>query len=82
MLGDFRGLRTKNLEAVWAKNLTREELQLKGLHPSPGEVALSELLAAWVVHDLNNLGQISRVMAHRYREEVGPWRAYLGILKN
>jgi len=33
------------------------------------------------VHDLDHLYQISRVMALQYREEVGPWVAYLRILK-
>ncbi len=43
-------------------------------------MSLRQLLATWAAHDLNHLGQISRVMAKRYTEEVGPWRAYLGIL--
>jgi hypothetical protein len=25
--------------------------------------------------------QLSRVMAHRYGEAVGPWSVYLGVLK-
>jgi len=80
LLDEFRALRTRNLEAVRARNLTPEELRLKGFHPSLGEASLSALLAAWTVHDLNHLAQISRVMAWQYREAVGPWKAYLGIL--
>lgn len=80
LLDEFRILRTNNLRAVRARNLGRKELQLKGFHPSLGEVSLSELLAAWAVHDLNHLAQISRVMAWQYRKAVGPWKAYLGIL--
>jgi hypothetical protein len=30
----------------------------------------------------NHIGQIVRVMAKNYHEEVGPWRAYLGILQS
>ena len=38
-------------------------------------------LATWAIHDLTHLHQISRIMAHQYREAVGPWRAYLGVLQ-
>jgi len=31
------------------------------------------LLATWAVHDLPHLHQISRVMAHQYREAVSLW---------
>jgi hypothetical protein len=37
-------------------------------------------LSSWVVHDLGHLAQISRVLAKRWRDDVGPWREYLPIL--
>ena len=46
-----------------------------------GAVTLSQLLATWAAHDLTHLHQLSRVMAHQYREAVGPWSAYLGVLQ-
>jgi hypothetical protein len=46
-----------------------------------GVVTLSQLIATWTVHDLTHLHQLSRVMAHQYRNAVGPWKAYLGVLK-
>lgn len=52
----------------------------RGTHPEFGSVTLRELLATWTVHDLTHIAQISRVMAERYREDVGPWHQYLGIL--
>ena len=52
----------------------------RGLHPELGEVTLAQLLATWVAHDLTHLGQIGAVLARRYREDVGPWRAYLPAL--
>jgi hypothetical protein len=33
-----------------------------------------------VAHDLGHIAQTARVMAKRYKETVGPWRAYLPIL--
>jgi hypothetical protein len=45
-----------------------------------GRVTLRQLLSTWAVHDLGHLAQISRTMAKRYREQVGPWRAYLPVL--
>ena len=43
--------------------------------------ALGQLLATWAAHDLTHLHQISRVMAHQYRDAVGPWSVYLGVLQ-
>ena len=79
-LDDFAVLRKENLDALRALNLQPRDLARRGTHPEQGSVTLSELLAAWVVHDLTHLHQLSRVMAHQYREAVGSWRAYLGVL--
>jgi hypothetical protein len=46
-----------------------------------GEVTLSQLLATWAAHDLTHLHQISRVMAVQYREAVGPWNKFLGVMQ-
>jgi len=40
------------------------------------------LLAAWVVHDMTHIAQISRVIAKQYEIEVGPWKEYMGVLKS
>lgn len=81
LLDRFAELRHANLEIVRGWRLTAERLDLPGRHPALGEVTLRQLLATWAAHDLDHLGQISRVMAKRYVEEVGPWRAYLSILQ-
>jgi hypothetical protein len=81
LLDEFARLRAENLDELRALNLGREELALRGRHPALGVVTLSELLATWAVHDLTHLHQISRVMAHQYREAVGPWSLYLGVLQ-
>lgn len=80
LLDDFARLRTENLAALRALNLRREDLTRRGRHPALGVVTLSELLAAWTAHDLTHLHQLSRVMAHHYRDATGPWSAYLGVL--
>jgi uncharacterized damage-inducible protein DinB len=82
LLEEFALLRQKSIEFLTSKQLTENELVSKGIHPAFGEVTLSQLLSTWVVHDLNHLAQIARVMAFQYKSEVGPWNAYLGILKN
>lgn len=81
LLDRFGELRRDNLDIVRRWNLSEAQLELPGLHPALGRVTLRQLLATWAAHDLNHLGQISRVMAKRYVEEVGPWRAYLAILE-
>ena len=81
LLEEFKMLREKNIERLRAKNLTRDDFAKTGTHPAFGEVTLGQLLSTWVVHDLNHIAQISRVMAKQYQTEVGPWLQYLGILK-
>jgi hypothetical protein len=81
LLDEFAQARSENLGKVRAMNLEAKDLERRGLHPSLGVVTLSQLLATWVTHDLNHLHQISRIMAHQYRETVGPWSRYLGVLK-
>ena len=81
LLDEFVLVRAENLSELRQLNLRQEDLNRRGKHPSLGVVTLSHLLATWAAHDLTHLHQLSRVMAHQYREAVGPWRAYLGVLK-
>jgi len=74
-------LRIKNIETLRSLNITDKDLEAKGIHPFFGEVSLFQLLSTWVVHDLNHIAQISRVMAKQYKEDVGPWTEYLKILR-
>ncbi len=78
---EFKKLRKENVQELKSMNISAEELVLKGIHPELGEVTLEQLLSTWVVHDLGHIAQISRVMAKQYKENVGPWSEYLGILK-
>ena len=82
LLKTFRELRQQNLATLRTFALQEADLERLGKHPELGLVNLRQLLATWVVHDLNHLGQIAQVMARQYREEVGPWRAYLPILES
>ena len=81
LLDDFARLRGENLTALQALNLQPEDLAKRGLHPALGSVTLGQLLATWAAHDLTHLHQLSRVLAYQYRDEVGPWKAYLGVLQ-
>jgi hypothetical protein len=80
LLEEFAGLRSQNLNELNNMKLVHGDLEKQGLHPSLGMVTLSQLLATWAAHDLTHLHQISRIMAHQYREAVGPWSAYLGVM--
>jgi hypothetical protein len=81
LLDEFAVLRAESLETLQALNLHQKHLELRGQHPALGGVTLSELLATWAVHDLTHLHQIARVMAEQYRDAVGPWSQYLGVLQ-
>ena len=80
LLDDFETLRKDHITYLKTRNLSEEEIALVGNHPELGPVTISQLLAAWVVHDLGHIAQVSRVMAKQYKEEVGPWPKYLTIL--
>jgi len=80
LLDEFAGLRSENLGKLRALNLRSEDFGKKGRHPALGVVTMSELLATWAAHDLTHLHQISRIMGYQYREAVGPWKAYLGVM--
>jgi hypothetical protein len=81
LLEEFANVRAACLDDLQALDLQPEQLELRGRHPSLGAVTLSNLLATWAAHDLTHLHQISRIMAHQYRDEVGPFGAFLGVLK-
>ncbi len=80
LLDEFESLRRENLNELRAMNLTEAQLEQEGMHPALGRVTLRQLIATWVVHDLNHIHQIAKSMAHQYRDEVGAWREYLTIL--
>lgn len=80
LLDTFEMVRVQNLAVVRGWRLSAAQLALEGVHPAFGAVTLRQLLATWVAHDLGHVAQIQRVMAKRYRDAVGPWRAYLSIM--
>lgn len=81
LLDEFSAIRAENLAELRALNLRFEDLARHGCHPALGVVTLSELLATWAAHDVNHLHQMSRVMAHQYRQAVGPFKQYMGVMQ-
>ena len=80
LLDEFAALRRRNLQELAHLQLTGQDLDRRGRHPSLGVVTLRQLFATWVAHDLDHLVQISRVLARQYSDEVGPWREYLRVI--
>lgn len=80
LLDEFAELRVENLGVMRSWELDDQKLALTAMHPGLGRVTLSQLLAAWVTHDLGHIAQISRVMAKQYRKEVGAWVLYMPVL--
>jgi uncharacterized damage-inducible protein DinB len=80
LLAAFERERAASLATLDAMGITPEKLSRTGTHPALGTVTLGQLLASWVVHDLNHIGQIVEVMARQYDEAVGPWKSFLSIL--
>ena len=77
LLDDFAVLRAANLEEL---RVMEPPLDARGTHPELGRVTMAQLIATWAAHDLAHIAQTAEVMAKRYRETVGPWRAYLPVL--
>ncbi len=82
LLEEFADLRAENLQALENMQLTEADLGRTGRHPELGTVTLQQLLATWAVHDLGHIAQIARVMSMQYKDEVGPWSAYLRVIKD
>jgi uncharacterized damage-inducible protein DinB len=81
LLDTFAELRQANVGRLESLGLGTADLDRRGLHPELGPVTLRQLLATWVAHDLNHLGQIARVMGRQYTMAVGPWVEYLPMLR-
>ena len=81
LLEEFSQLRAAGLEELRALAPATGDMERRGLHPALGAVTLGQLLATWAAHDLTHLHQISRVMAYQYREAVGPWSKFLGVMQ-
>lgn len=81
LLDRFAARRAESLAALRSFRLTPELLRRTGEHPELGTVTLEQLLATWVVHDLDHLAQIARVMGKRYTVAAGPWRRHLSVLE-
>jgi len=80
LLDEFQRLRARNLHDLRSLNLSPVDLERTGMHPALGCVTAGQLLATWAVHDLHHIRQACLAMAWQYRENVGPWRAYLNTL--
>ena len=80
LLDEFAAVRADKLNELRALDLQPEDFARGGQHPALGSATLSQLLATWAAHDLNHIHQISRIMAFQYREAVGPWQKYLGVM--
>src|SRR4051812_48034673 len=81
MLDEFGALRGENLARLRALDLQPAQLELQGTHPTLGAVTLRQLLATWTAHDLAHLLQVNRIMAKRLKQDVGPWAAFLSVMK-
>jgi hypothetical protein len=80
LLDAFAAARVASLTEVRAKNLREADLEKRGRHPALGDATLAQLIAAWTVHDLTHLHQLTRVLACQYASAVGPWNKFLGVL--
>jgi len=80
LLDDLAEARAASLRDLAELKLKPADLELVGRHPALGTVTLRHLLATWVVHDLGHIRQITRTMAKQWREEIGPWKAFVPVV--
>lgn len=81
LLDEFTQARAESLQQLGELKISGSDLEKRGTHPALGSVTLSELLATWAAHDLTHLHQVSRLMAAQYRQAVGPWSKFLGVMQ-
>jgi len=80
LLDEFAHIRTSNLLELRSWKLQPADLERRGMHPTQGVVTLSQLLSTWAAHDLTHLHQLTRVLAYPFRDAVGSWSKFLGVL--
>jgi len=81
LLNTFEGARAESLDRLRTLGLSDADLARRGRHPEFGIVTMGQHLATWVAHDFSHVNQVVRTMARQYSDAVGPWRAYLSILR-
>jgi hypothetical protein len=81
LMKEFEQVRHEGIQTLNSFKLGDAKLRLTGLHPEFGEVTLQQHLATWATHDLGHIAQICRVLAKQWKEEIGPWQAYLSIVQ-
>ena len=81
LVAEFTAARRANVEILLRFELVESDLARRGVHPEFGAVTLGQLLATWAAHDLSHVRQIARVLAKRFAADVGPWVAYLPVLR-
>lgn len=80
LLARLQAARQASLDELSSLNLTADNLDRRGSHPQMGPVTLRQVLAAWVAHDLTHLAQVGEALARCYRDDVGPFRAFMPAL--
>jgi DinB superfamily len=73
----FKELRAQSIASLGSFSISDEDLSRTAIHPEVGTVQLYNVLSTWVAHDLIHIGQITRVMAKQYKNEVGPFIKFL-----
>ena len=81
LLDRFSDVRSASVDELDSLRLTAADLERRGAHPEMGEVTLGQVVSAWVAHDLTHLAQVGEVLARRYRDDVGPYRAFMPALE-
>ena len=81
LLDEFAKLRKENIAKLRELKLQPADFDKRGMHRALGSVTLAELLSTWAAHDLTHLHQLSRVMAYQYRDKVGPWTKFMGVMQ-
>ena len=81
VLDEFSRVRAEAIEDLRGLDLRSEDLERRGRHPVLGVTTMSQLVSTWPAHDLTHLHQVSRILAHQYREAVGPWSQFLGVMQ-
>jgi hypothetical protein len=80
LLDELAEARADSLRTLEDMRISPGDLMRTGRHPSFGPVTMEQLLAAWVVHDLGHIRQVTRVMAKQLREAIGPWSRFLPVV--
>ncbi|MBS1715794.1 MAG: DinB family protein [Armatimonadetes bacterium] len=78
-LDEFEERRLMAIDRLRGLGLSEDDLERSYDDEEIGPFTVRSVLACWVAHDHYHLGQIYKSFAALWKDEIGPWQAFLNL---